>query len=134
MTAIADLAPEYRKLADPQHFRAFINGKGALANRRDLAQAYDYDYRARKLTFEPHFRALVLLHASHYESARDLVWAAEHDKLFAANEAAFDISVPGFTNATKDRPLAPFIEMLQQVMQTVAHLPHRRLRSIKKQT
>ena len=134
VTAIADLAPEYRQLADPQHFRAFVSGQGALANREGLAQAHDYDYRARKLTFEPHFHALILLHATNYESGRDLVWAAEHDKLFAANEAAFDISVPGFSQANRDRPLAPFIAMLQQVMQTVSHLPHRRLRGIKKET
>lgn len=132
--AIADLAPEYRQLADPQHFRAFVNGQGALANREELAEEHHYDYRARKLTFEPHFHALILLHATNYESGRDLVWAAEHDKLFAANEAAFDISVPGFSQANKDRPLAPFIEMLQQVMHAVSNLPHRRLRGIKKET
>lgn len=111
-----------------------MNGQGALANRTELAEAHHYDYRARKLTFEPHFQALVLLHATNYESARDLVWAAENDRLFAAHGAAFDISVPGFTQANRDRPLAPFITMLQQVMQTVAQLPHRRLRNVKKET
>lgn len=99
-----------------------------------MAAEHGYDYRARKLTFEPHFHALVLLQATHYTSARDVVWAAKHDKLFAANEAAFEISVPGFCAATKDRPLTPFLTMLQQVMQTVARLPHRRLRALQKAT
>lgn len=134
VTTMGDLAPEFRQLADPQHFRSFVNGQGALANRQDLADEHDYDYRARKLTFEPHFHALILLHATNYESTRDLVWAAENDKLFAANQAAFDISVPGFAGANKDRPLAPFVSMVQQVMQTVAQLPHRRLRTVEKQT
>jgi IS4 transposase len=131
---MADLAPQYRHLSDPKQFRDFLNGQGALANRNALAAEHDYDYRARKLTFEQHFHALVLLHATNYKSARDLVWAAEHDKLFAANASAFDISVPGFTCANKDRPLAPFLAMLQQVMHAVAELPHRRLRNVKKQT
>jgi hypothetical protein len=44
--------------------------------------------------------------------------------------AGFEISVPGLTTANAQRPLEPFLEMLSQVMDMVARLPHRRLRAL----
>jgi hypothetical protein len=127
---MAKILAEYRQLANPIAFNNFLDGQGALRNRYLVADQFDYDWHARKLTFEPHFRALVLLHATSYESARDLQWAAENDVLFKSLGAGFEISVPGLTTANAQRPLEPFLEMLGQVMDMVARLPHRRLRSL----
>lgn len=128
------LKPEYRQLANPKAFNEFLDGMGALSNRDELADQFDYDWHARQLYFEPHFRALVMLHTTVYESARDLQWAAQNDLLFMSSGAAIEISVPGFTQANAQRPLEPLLVMLQQVMDTVARLPHRRLRSIDSDT
>lgn len=134
MIAIVQLKAEYRELATPKGFDDFLNGQGVLGNRADLADQFAYDWHARKLTFEPHFRALLLQHATDYASARDLQWAAENDILFESHQADFEISVPGFARANAERPLEPFLVMLQQVMDAVAQLPYRRLQGINKET
>lgn len=131
---MAELHAPYRDLADPRTFEEFLDGAGALTNRGDHAEAYDYDWHARKLDFERHFRALVLLHVTRYESARDVTWAAEEDLLFQALQADFDISVRGFGAAMANRPVAPYWHLLRQVMQAVGRLPHQRLRGIDSQT
>ncbi len=131
---MAELHAPYRDLADPKAFNEFLNGAGALANRDVHAEAYDYDWHARKLDFERHFRALVLLHVTRYKSARDLTWAAEEDMLFQALQADFDISARGFGDAVRGRPIEPYWHLLNQVMQAVSQLPHQRLRGIDSQT
>lgn len=83
----SELSPGYRHLANPRAFEDFLDGGGALSGRDEVAAEHDDDYRARDLHFEEHLRSLVLLHASDYESARDLTWAAEEeDLLFTAQE------------------------------------------------
>lgn len=131
--AIAELKAQYRPLANPRQFDDFLDGRGVLADREDIAQDYDYDHNARKLDFERHFRALVLLHVTDYTSGRDLAWAAEEDLLFEALKADFTISVPGLSGAMKKRPVEPYWVMLDRVMQAVSALPHHRLRGISKQ-
>ena len=59
----------YRSLANPTEFENFLSGNGALADRAAWAEAAGYDHRVRKLRvrkldFERHFRALVLLHTT----------------------------------------------------------------------
>lgn len=88
----------------------------------------------RKLDFEHHFRALVLLHTTSYRSGRDLAFAAREDVLFQALGADFALSVPGLSHAMKRRPIEPFWTMLEQVMQAVGALPHRRLRGVQART
>lgn len=83
--------------SDPRAFENFLNGAGALANRH--AQTEVYGWHTRKLDFERHFCALVLLHVTHYASDRDLTWVVEEDLLFEALQADFDISVSGFGDA-----------------------------------
>jgi len=129
-----DIKQEYQKAINPQTFGEFLDGGGALANRAELAAASGYDWHARKLRFEEHFRGQVLMQATAYRSTRDQQWAAENDLLFAANGAAVNISVSGLAQANKNRPLAPYVEMLQQVLATVSALPHRNLRALDKQT
>ncbi|MFQ5813982.1 MAG: IS4 family transposase [Anaerolineae bacterium] len=128
------LKPEYRKLANPKQFNRFLDGDGGLANREMVAQMFDYDWHARKLTFETHFRGHVLMQATAYRSTRDHQWAAQHDPLFAACGAAVEISVSGLAQANKNRPLEPLLVLLRQVMDAVARLPHRRLRALDKET
>jgi len=88
-----------RSLASPSVFEEILDGGGALSERGEWAEEADYDNNARKLDFEGHLRALVLLHTTVYESARDLTWAAEEDLLFKALGADFDISVRGLGGA-----------------------------------
>jgi hypothetical protein len=78
----ATLQPSYRALANPTEFEDFLSGNGALAERDVWAEAVNYDHRVRKLDFERHFRALVLLHTTDLTSGRDLSDAAEENLLF----------------------------------------------------
>ena len=125
---------EYRQLANPKQLNRFLDGGGALANRDEIADRFDYDWHARKLTFESHFRSHVLLHITKYTSARDLQWAMREAPLFEAAGVHVEISVPGLTQANAQRPLEPYLVMLQQVMDAVARLPYRRLRRLDKKT
>ena len=107
-----------------------MDGGGALLGRGERAEEADYDKNARKIDFEGHLRALVLLHTTAYESARDLTWAAEEDLLFKALGADFDISVRGLGGAMADRPIEPYWQMFSRVQAAVEELPHQRLRGI----
>jgi len=88
-----------RSLASPSVFEEVLDGGGALSGREERAEEPRYDKSARKIDFEGHLRALVLLHTTAYESARDLTWAAEEDLLFKALGADFNISVRGLRGA-----------------------------------
>jgi hypothetical protein len=131
---IKKLKAEYRKLANPKRFNQFLDGGGALANRNEVAQQFDYDWHARKLTFDSHFRGHVLMQATAYRSTHDHQWAAEHDQLFVACGAGVEISVSGLAQANRNRPLEPLVVLMQQVMDAVAQLPYRRLRALDKET
>ena len=128
------IQPEYRKIANPKAFNEFLDGGGALSNRDRIAAEFDYDWHARKLTFETHFRGHVLMQATAYRSTRDHQWAAQEDPLFAGCGAGVEISVSGLAQANKNRPLEPLVVLLRQVMDAVAALPHRRLRALDKET
>jgi IS4 transposase len=128
------LHAEYRHLANPRQLDRFLDGGGVLVHRDETADSFDYDWHARKLTFEPHFRSHILLHMTKYRSARDLQWAMREDALFEATGVHVEVSVPGFTQANARRPLEPYLVMLRQVMDAVARLPHRRLRRLDKKT
>jgi hypothetical protein len=130
----ATLQPSYRALANPTEFEDFLSGNGALADRDVWAKAADYNHRVRKLDFERHFRALVLLHTTDRTSGHDLTDAAEEAPLFKAVRSDFDISVSGFGDAMADRPIEPFWQMLKRVMQAVEDLEHQRLRGIDAET
>jgi len=126
--------PDYRQFVNSQQMTSFLEGGGALSNRQEIAEQFGYDWHARKLDFETHFRGQVLLQATAYESVRDHQWAAQHDPLFAANGAAVQISVSGLAQANRNRPLEPYLVCMQQVMDVVARLPHRKLRALDKET
>lgn len=119
---------------NPQQFNDFLDGGGSLVNRYDVAGRFDYDWHARKLTFNTHFHGHVLMQATAYQSTRDHQWAAENDVLFAANGAAVDISVSGLAQANRQRPIEPYLVFMRQVMDAVASLPHRKLRALDKET
>lgn len=128
------MTAEYRKQATPQQFEKFLEGGGLTSNRQEVADYFDYDWHSRKLKFETHFRGHILMQATAYESARDHHWAAENDPLFEANGAGVQISVSGLAQANKKRPIEPYLRLMQQVMEGVSKLPHRRLRQLKKET
>jgi len=125
---------EYRQHVNPKQFNQFLDGQGALSNRAEIADQFGYDWHARNLRFEQHFRGQVLLQATAYKSTHDQQWAAANDPLFAANGAAVQISVSGLAQANRNRPLEPYVVLLQQVMDAVVRLPHRKLRALDKQT
>lgn len=126
--------PEYRRLADSEALKRAIDKVGVLANRKSVAQQFDYDWHSRKLDFETHFRGHLLMQMTAYTSTRDHQWAAQNDPLFAVRDADVEISVSGLAQANKNRPLAPVVVLLQQVMDTVAQLPHRQVRELDKET
>lgn len=128
------LKPEYRALANPKQMRKFLDGQGILADRQQVAEHFDYDWHARKLTFESHFRGHILLQTTAYQSTRDHQWAAAHDPLFLANHAGVQISVSGLAQANRERPLEPLVVLAQAVMEAVANLPARKLRALDKKT
>jgi len=131
---MSKLKSEYRDLANPQQLREFLNGNGVLAKRQEVADQFNYDWHARKLTFEQHFRGQVLMQATAYRSTRDHQYAAENDVLFLANGAGVEISVSGLAQANRKRPLEPYLAMMQAVMIAVAKLPSRKLRVLDKKT
>jgi len=128
------LNAEYRQLANPQQFNKFLSGDGALSNRAEIADQFDYDWHARKLTFEQHLRGQILMQATAYRSTHDYQWAAANDPLFASHGAAVEISVSGLAQANRNRPLEPYVLMMQQVMDAVAGLPYRKLRALDKKS
>ncbi len=131
---MSKLKPEYRKLASPRQMNQLVKGQGVLANRQEVAEQFNYDWHARKLKFESHFRGHILMQATVYRSTRDHQWAAENDALFRACGAGVEISVSGLAQANRNRPVEPLVALMQAVMESVAHLPHRRLRALDKQT
>jgi len=124
----------YRNYSSTKQFNQMLEGGGVLANREAIADEFDYDWHGRKLNFERHFRGHVLMQATAYESVHDHQWAAGHDRLFEANGAAVAISVSGLAQANKNRPIEPYLVLMQQVMTAVANLPPRRLRQLDKET
>lgn len=131
---MSKIKSEYRDLANPKRMREFLNGKGILAKRQEVAEEFNYEWHARKLSFEQHFRGLVLLQATAYRSTRDHQYAAENDVLFHANDAGVEISVSGLAQANRNRPLEPFLAMMQADMTAVENLPSRKLRVLDKHT
>jgi hypothetical protein len=128
------LKPAYRALANPRQLRNFLDGQGILADRQQVADRFDYDWHARRLSFERHFRGHLLMQATAYQSTRDHQWAAKHDPLFLANGAGVEISVSGLAQANRKRPLEPLVVLVQAVMNAVADLPARQLRALDKRT
>lgn len=124
----------YRNYSSTNQFNQLLEGSGVLANRQAIADEFDYDWHGRKLSFESHFRGHVLMQTTAYESVHDHQWAAENDRLFEANGAAVSISVSGLAQANKNRPIEPYLVLMQQVMAAVANLPPRRLRQLDKET
>lgn len=130
---MSKLKPEYRKFASRTQMNQLIDSADVLAKRQDVADLFNYDWHARKLKFESHFRGHLLMQATAYQSTRDYQWAAAHDAIFAAHGAGVEISVSGLAQANRERPLEPLFVLLQTVMEAVAGLPHRRLRALKKE-
>ena len=48
----------FKHLASPKQFTQFLGNGLSQEDRQELAESYNYDYHARKIKFEPHFRSL----------------------------------------------------------------------------
>ena len=59
-----EFKPPYRPLANPRQFQRFLEGPGSANYRSEMVAQTGYDWHARKIFFEPYFRALILHHAS----------------------------------------------------------------------
>jgi hypothetical protein len=131
---MSKLRPEYRKFAHAHQFGRFLDGNGALTDRDEIAERFDYDWHARRITFDSHFRGHVLMQTTMYRSTRDHQWAAENDPLFASCGAGIEVSVSGLAQANRNRPVEPLVVFLERVMAVVGALPYRRLRALDKET
>jgi len=52
--------PDYRQFVNPKQLNQFLGGGGALSDRQEIAEQLGYNWHARKLDFETHFRGHVL--------------------------------------------------------------------------
>jgi hypothetical protein len=91
--------------------------------RQKIAEEYDYDYRARKVHFEPHLRAWILLQLSKDETLRDMQSAVNADPLYRLLGAGMDVSLGGLSEAHQNRPYEALIEILQRVLADVERIP-----------
>ena len=117
------LRPAFKHLASPKHFSQFINNGISKGGKQAIADAYGYDYHARKITFESHFRALILHQCTEAKSLRGLGDAINNDILYNACGAHMDVSVAALSKAHSRRPLEPFIDILNRVITSIGGIP-----------
>lgn len=120
---MTEFKPPYRPLANPRQFQRFLDGPGSANRRAEIVAQTGYDWHARKIFFEPYFRALILHHAGDATTLRNLQEATAHDPLYRMHQAHMDISVPALSKANATRPVEPFLNMLSGVLQAIDRLP-----------
>ena len=113
----------FKHLASPKQFTQFLGNGLSQEDRQELSESYNYDYHARKIKFEPHFRSLVLHQCTEAESLRGLGDAVNNDILYQACGANMDVSVAALSKAHAKRPLAPFIDILNEVITSIGNIP-----------
>ena len=114
--------PQYRDLVSPGNFDRFLNGVIPPERRAELADRFEYDWHAHKLTFEPYFRALVTRQFIG-GSLGDMKYGMAHDPLYAAHGAKLEISIPALSNANANRPVEPFMLLLTDVLLAIGKIP-----------
>jgi hypothetical protein len=115
--------PKYRDLVSPRNFERFLNSVIPPERRAELADRFDYDWHVHKLRFESYFRAQVT-HRFTGGSLRDLQYGMAHDPLYAAHGAKLEISVAGLSKANANRPVEPFLYLLDDVLQALGRIPN----------
>lgn len=120
---MADVQPRYRDLASPANFDRFVHGATTPHLRQALLTQHEYDWHARKIFFEPYFRALVLHRCTEGGSLTDLQAAMAADPLYRMHQAQIEVSVPALSKANATRPVAPFLDLLAQVLRAIDRFP-----------
>jgi hypothetical protein len=91
--------------------------------RQNIADACDYDYRARKVHFERHLRAWILLQLTKDETLRDMQSAVNYDPLYQLLGAGMDVSLGGLSEAHQNRPYEALMEILLRLLADVERIP-----------
>lgn len=119
---MAKLQPYARDFASPRNFGSLLAPvKSTMRHPIETERAYDH--RARKILFEPYFRAWLLVGLTDDTSLRDLHHAVNHDPLYRMQGAHMEVSLQALSLANAHRPVEPFFEALGQVLAALHELP-----------
>ena len=117
------LKPQCRDFANPRHLMDTLNQAMPPSKRCELGKRTGYDYGAHKIFFQPYFRALILRECTGRASLTDLTDATRHDPLYRVHGAHMEVSTSAFSQANANRPLEPFLMILQAVLGAIGRLP-----------
>jgi IS4 transposase len=117
--------PETRAFARPGNLNRVLKRVIPPKLRRQLVEEHAYDWRARKITFNQHFAALVVHRISLDRSLRDMGTGVRERALYAAHGAHMAVSNAALSKAHATRPEDIYLDILDRVMATIAQLPHR---------
>jgi len=123
---MSKLHSETRVFANPANFYRVLNQVVPPERRQQLVVEHAYDWRARKITFHRHFAALVVHRMSHNRSPRDMGKGVRGRFLYTAHGAHMEISNAALSKAHAARPADIYLDILDMVMEAIAHLPHHR--------
>ncbi len=110
--------PKYRDLVNPKNLGRLLDDVLPPSRRAEAADRADYDWHAHKLTFEKHFKALIVRQFKG-GSLNTLAYDLKHDPLYALHGAKVEISAAGLSKAHANRPIEPYLELLDEVLRRV---------------
>lgn len=120
---MATFLPQCRDFANPRNLVDTLDQAMSPSNRCELGERTGYDHRAHKIFFEPYFRALILRECTDRVSLTDLTDAVCHDPLYRMYGAHMEVSTSALSQANANRPLEPFLIILQAVLNAISRLP-----------
>jgi IS4 transposase len=116
--------PETKAFASPANFNRVLNRVIPPKLRRQLVEEHAYDWRARKITFNQHFAALVVHRIGPDRSLRDMGTGVRERALYAAYGAHMGVSNAALSKAHATRPADIYLDILDRVMAAISQLPH----------
>jgi hypothetical protein len=119
---MAEFLAEARDFYTPQNFVRLLNHVPS-DSRAEIAEKHEYDKRARKIHFEPHLRAWLLVTLTRDESLRDMHAAVNGDPLYQLLGAGLDVSLGGLSEAHQKRPYQALVDVLQVALSHIERLP-----------
>ncbi len=123
---MSKLHAETRAFANPANFYRVLNQVIPPERRRQLTEEHAYDWRARKITFDRHFSALVVHRISRDRTLRQMGKGVRGRFLYAAHGGHMEVSNAALSKAHAVRPADVYLDILDVVMAAIADLPHRR--------
>lgn len=119
------LQGKYRQMANSKLFGRFLQ---PLPPRllQELSERHDFDWHARKIYFQPYFRALLLFQMTDDKSLRDLHGSIQKDPLYALYGARFEVSLMALSHANSKRAYEVFSDILCCLLPLVERLPKER--------